>query len=334
MAETSFEKKTGRDSYFAALEREIQALLDPETGLLSEKFSQRVNCAICSADRPEKLFVKRGYTFVRCLECGHIYTNPQVLGAVVAETYRKSVANDLWIKVLLNKENQAWQIPYFESALDLLETHVEKGSLVDIGCSIGLFAKVAVKRGWNVIGLELNRRAAEYARGKGLDVREQFLEEAGFANASVDAITAFGVLEHLNDPRQLVNSAGALLRPGGVFMAISPNAFSLASMIMREKMPTFDGRNHLQYFTYDSFKRLFEQNSYEVRHLDTVLSALPNIHKCVQYRDPYGESAGLPESLPSHVRKLFSGRGRDQLEALINENHLGLRLRLLAGRAG
>lgn len=330
--EASFEEKTGRDKYFAELEREILELADPATGLLGEQFSCYVTCAICSADTHERLFVKRGYTFVRCRNCGHIYCNPQVRAEVVAETYRHSKANEYWIEVLLNSENQAWQIPYFESALDLMEAHTPRGRVLDVGCSVGLFMEVAQARGWQAVGLELGQKAYNYARGRGLDVRQQSLEEMPSDGESFEAVTAFSLMEHLNDPGSLVRAVRGWLKPGGVFAAISPNTYSLASMILREKMPTFDGRNHLQYYTVDSFRRLFEQNGYTVVHLDTVLTALPNIKKYIQYQDPYSEEA-QGEFLPSPLRAFFNGPRNQELESFIYQNHLGLRLRLIAKRA-
>jgi 2-polyprenyl-3-methyl-5-hydroxy-6-metoxy-1,4-benzoquinol methylase len=327
----SFEKRTGRDKYFAALEREILQLVDPATGLLSREFSRLVACSICQEDLPETLFVKRGYTFVRCQNCGHIYANPQVIPERVAETYRHSEANEYWTEVLLNTENQAWQIPYFNSLLDIVEAHAPAGKLLDVGCSVGLFMDAALLRGWQAIGLELGTRASEYARGKGLDVRQQFLEDVEFEEESFDSITALSLMEHLNDPVSFVQTAHRLLRTNGVFAAISPNTYSLASIILREKLPTFDGRNHLQYYTLNSFKRLFEQNGYRVVHLDTVLTALPNIKKYIQFKDPYGEES--PDDLmPSNLKDFFFGSQKEEFEAFIYRNHLGLRLRIVAQR--
>lgn len=329
----SFEKRTGRDRYFAALDREIAELLDPATGMLSAEYSLHVPCGVCGADCPERIFVKRGYTFVRCLACGHIYSNPQVKASVVAETYAHSEANELWTEVLLSPANQEWQIPYFEEALDIIERHADRGTALDVGCSIGLFMEVAVARGWSAVGLELGERAAAHALSRGLDVRRRFLHEADLEPASLDAITAFSLMEHLNDPNELVAQARGLLKPGGVFMAISPNAYSLASMMLREKMPTFDGRNHLQYYTPDSLRLLFERNGFEVVHLDTVLSALDNIRRYVDYQDPHGD-APLTTFPPPHVQALLAGDRRGEVEDFLSANDLGLRLRILARRPG
>ena len=326
----SFEKRTGRDKYFAALDREIRELLDPATGMLDARYARHVACAICGEDRPETLFVKRGYTFVRCTNCGQVYANPQVAPEKVAETYRHSEANDYWTEVLLNEENQAWQVPYFEEVLDLVERATGgAGRVLDVGSSIGLFMEVAQRRGWRAVGLELSEVAYNHATSRGLEVRRQFLEDVEGEDGRFDAITAFSLMEHLNDPAALVRTARRLLRPGGVFAAVSPNTYSLASMMLREKMPTFDGRNHLQYYNHETFQRLFATNGYEVVHADTVLTALPNIKKYVQYRDPHAESPG-PSMLPANVERFFDGEGRRALEEFIFRNHLGLRLRIVA----
>ena len=63
---TSLDKETGRDRYFAAKERELDELLDPETGLLSERFSRVIACPLCDGRSHTTLFVKRGYSSNDC----------------------------------------------------------------------------------------------------------------------------------------------------------------------------------------------------------------------------------------------------------------------------
>ena len=61
---TSLDRETGRDRYFAAKERELDELLDPDTGMLSERFARWIPCPLCGAAEHERLFLKRGYTIV------------------------------------------------------------------------------------------------------------------------------------------------------------------------------------------------------------------------------------------------------------------------------
>ena len=86
-----------RISYFAQQERELKRLIDPKTGLLSKKFSRIISCPSCKTKKYEKIFVKRGYTFVRCKKCGLVYTNPQVKNELVENFYsgKKSKAEKI-----------------------------------------------------------------------------------------------------------------------------------------------------------------------------------------------------------------------------------------------
>ena len=56
-----------RNKYFAELEKELQELIDPETGWLNLRYAELIPCPLCGAatGSHEKLFINNGYTFVR-----------------------------------------------------------------------------------------------------------------------------------------------------------------------------------------------------------------------------------------------------------------------------
>ena len=76
-----------RKKYFLQQEKELKSLLDKKTGLLSKNFSKKIPCPTCKSKDFEKIFIKRGYTFVRCSKCGLVYTNPQVQNKLVENSY-------------------------------------------------------------------------------------------------------------------------------------------------------------------------------------------------------------------------------------------------------
>jgi SAM-dependent methyltransferase len=55
--------------------------------------------------------------------------------------------------------------------------------------------------------------------------------EATFASSSFDAITCFHVLEHLHQPRQVLERVSNWLKPGGIFYAMMPNIDSAGAKI-------------------------------------------------------------------------------------------------------
>jgi hypothetical protein len=100
-------------------------------------------------------------------------------------------------------------------------------------------------------------------------------------------------------------------------------------MVIHQEAVTFDGRNHLLYFSTKTLTNLFEKLNIEVLLSDTVLTGAPNLWKYLQYNDPYSEGDGseyLPEKL-----KVFCDdvQGQKDIEAWILKMNLGLRLRLI-----
>ena len=107
--------------------------------------------------------------------------------------------------------------------LDLIERRFPRGRLLDVGCGHGLLMDEAQTRSWRVTGLELSRSSAAHARRLGLDVREQTIEDSGFAPESFDAIVAVDLIEHLHEPRDFVRRCAELLVPGGALLIATPD---------------------------------------------------------------------------------------------------------------
>lgn len=321
----SFDLETGRDRYFAALEREVAELVDPATGLLSEAFSRAIDCPLCSSPRHRRLFRKAGYTFVRCEDCGLVFSNPQVDEQRVVERYRKTPSADLWAEVLLSPRQQELDRAKFAAILDELEAYRGKGRLLDVGCSIGLFLDLARGRGWRTTGVELGARALGHARDElGLDVRDARVEEAGFADGSFDVVTILSVIEHVTDPRALVREAARLLVPAGALYVITPNVESLACRVLHERAATFDGRNHLVYFSPRTLADLLRREGFDIVETATTVTSLPPVLEWLAYEEPYAGADVSGDSLAAELA------GRGGLERLFAELGLGYKLHCLA----
>ncbi|MCK6585157.1 MAG: class I SAM-dependent methyltransferase [Anaerolineales bacterium] len=329
----NFDDATGRSKFFENVDKELNKLIDPATGRVKVELLEHVNCPVCDADSYDRLFVKQGFDFVRCRNCNLVYVNPRLLESATLAYYcdaadQQSMTD--WLSVLASPANQAWQVPYFQEAVDILANMIPaKSRILDIGCSIGLFMEVARKSGFECIGLEPEPKSREYAVQRGLDVRPELFKDAGFSANSFDAITMFGVMEHLSNPRKILVEVWDALKPGGVVMAVSPNVYSLANGTLHEQARTFTGRNHLSYFSRDTFSHLFERCGYEVVHLDTALTGLDAVLNHWQFNNPH---SGLSlELLPPKMRQLLQNpEGRAEFEKLIRDWDMGLRLRLVA----
>jgi SAM-dependent methyltransferase len=327
---TSLNKETGRDRYFAAKERELDQLLDPETGLVSERFARSIACPVCGRERHTLLFVKRGYPIVRCDDCTVVFANPQVDEKLVLAEYRAAgeSANDLWVDVLTSPRQLELDRAKFAEMLNELEPYRGEGRLLDVGTSIGLFLDLARQRGWSGIGTEFGARALAHARDElGLEVYDRPLSELGLEPASFDVVTLNSVLEHVNRPLELLGEVRGLLRPGGALYLIVPNVDSLACRVLHERAATFDGRNHLLYFSPATLRDALARSGFDIVETHTRVSSLDPVLEWLGYRQPYSDAELEADSLAATVRDR-----RAEVERLIEELQLGYKLHCLAVR--
>lgn len=111
--------------------------------------------------------------------------------------------------------------------------------LLDFGCGGGIFSEAAARAGAKVIACDISsgaiaaakKHAAENGAGMNIEYREGGIDlsEAG----QYDALSCFEMLEHADDPAQVVADAAAMLKPGGaaVFSTINKTLRAFALMI-------------------------------------------------------------------------------------------------------
>ena len=327
---TTLDRETGRDRYFEALERELDLLLDPATGRVSERFARAIPCPLCGGGRHAELFVKRGYPIVRCEDCALVHANPQVDEQLVLAEYRAGgeSANDLWIDVLTSPRQLELDREKFAEILDELEPYRGGGRLLDVGTSIGLFLHLARERGWDGVGTEFGARALAYARDElGLEVYDRPLAELGLEPASFDVVALNSVLEHVNRPLELLAEIRPLLRPGGALRLIVPNVDSLACRVLHEHAATFDGRNHLIYFSDATLRDALGRSGFETVETHTRVSALDAVLEHLAYREPHSGADLGGDALAAVVRAR-----RGEVDRLLEELGLGYKLHCLAVR--
>jgi SAM-dependent methyltransferase len=115
-----------------------------------------------------------------------------------------------------------------ERYLDLLAANPP---VVDVGCGRAELVGLLAARGVEAIGVDTDPSMVAEARARGLDVRlvdgGSFLR--GRPPGSLGAIIATHVVEHLElaDLVELLELSATRLRPGGVFIAETPNPTSL-----------------------------------------------------------------------------------------------------------
>lgn len=107
----------------------------------------------------------------------------------------------------------------FRNRTGLDESSLNGQLLLDGGCGMGRYSRIAAELGARVVGMDLSqavRAARELSQGPGiLGFTRGDLLRTPFRPGSFDQIVSLGVLDHTPDPRAAFLELARLLRPGG-----------------------------------------------------------------------------------------------------------------------
>jgi SAM-dependent methyltransferase len=143
---------------------------------------------------------------------------------------------------------------------DLRSVH---GKVLDVGCGAGSVAK-AVKRerpDLEVFGCDMSQSALAVAGADagGVDFKPATAERLPFSDGEMDFVWIFDVLEHVDDPTQVLCEVARVLRPGGGFHIVLPlegQPWTLYRLVGCGTRWTAKVRHggHIQVFSADRFR--------------------------------------------------------------------------------
>lgn len=218
-----------------------------------------------------------GIKVIDCDRCGYRHVHPFPTKEDFTKTYENDYYETVWPDYFKNfEQDKDWWFQCYNERYDVFESVLGPGrhQLLDVGSGPGFFLRVGGERGWNVLGIEPSKAASEYSRQFGFEVRREFFGPGTVDLPQCDAIHLSEVLEHIEDPKEMLGAALKHLRPGGVLSIIVPNDFSpfqRALVALGKQKPWWIApHHHLNYFTIESLKQLVESLGMSVHHVTTT----------------------------------------------------------------
>jgi SAM-dependent methyltransferase len=143
------------------------------------------------------------------------------------------------------------------------------GTILDLGCSSGSFLASLKKPDWIPFGIEMSEDVAQFARKRsGAEVFVGDILQARFQEGSFDVITCFDVLEHVYEPRKVLERVYHWLKPGGIFYILVPNIESGEARLFGSYWYGLELPRHLSHFSPTSLGRLAESVGFRSASVD------------------------------------------------------------------
>ncbi len=207
-------------------------------------------CLICSAQ--VNFFASTGNLKIyKCPNCGFGFTDQ--LQVNKGDYHRDEVyiqEGDLFRNI-------------FQKRVDIINRFAEKGKVLEVGCSTGLMLSLFQKKGWEVTGVEVSKKAAAVAKKKGLEIITTPFEDIDF-NQKFDVVIFNHTLEHLKDPVSALQKAAKLLTNRGVLYIDLPNFSSFSANLQNVDWPLLLPNEHMWHFTFDSLNILLKKNGFKI----------------------------------------------------------------------
>lgn len=216
------------------------------------------SCRICSSPDLQLHFGVRTSLLDRCDSCGFVQVRDQPsaeeLRALYADAYFKRGKYD----------DEFAQRKESERRISLLARAGVRpgGRVLDAGCATGDFLAVGAHH-YEMWGLDVSAYATDVARTKYPEGASRiftgFIEDQHFEPNFFDAIVLWDVVEHLWDPRGVLERLVGHLRPGGSLVLSTPDIGALTARLMRRRWAFMTPPEHLGFFSQSSLGELLER---------------------------------------------------------------------------
>lgn len=216
-------------------------------------------CPICTNKKTEFFHTVNHFSYYRCNNCTTLSLYPQPSKKDIDEYYKKNFVYSA------GEANESQIRRRAKKVLHKLKGMNPSGrTLLDIGSGYGFFLDEAKKSNLDIIGIEpskeLYKNSIKFTRNITF---EDFNREN--KNKKYDFISLIHVIEHVDNPREMLQKASFLLTKGGILYIETPNLNSHLFHEEKYQYTFLTPPDHIWIFSFKSFEYLLrEGNGIEV----------------------------------------------------------------------
>ena len=178
------------------------------------------------------------------------------------------------MKMMKNNNFNPSYIGMRNDILDLIPDNVNKA--LDIGCSTGALGEKIKKRNRaEVVGIEIDEQMAKVAKGKLERVIIGDVERINLADHLAlnyfDCIIFADILEHLENPWDVLKNVKSFLDDEGIIIASIPNVrhyTTIINLVIKGYWPYRErgihDKNHLRFFALKNIREMFQNAGFKI----------------------------------------------------------------------
>jgi 2-polyprenyl-3-methyl-5-hydroxy-6-metoxy-1,4-benzoquinol methylase len=283
--------------------------------MLNEKISE---CLICGSPDVKPLAGYEKDYLVRCASCSFVFSGVKPTKKELDKTYAAyNYENSSDTELTTEKK---------KVLIDQLMSLREVKNVLDVACGSGEYLRQFKARGCNVFGTEYDSRQEEIARMKGITMLS-----GGIIPIKPDNIEGFDlvifteIIEHVNNPREIVDNIRAIMSEGGILYITTPNFSSIDRLILGNKWSMICYPEHISYYSTKTIDALLTGLGFERITLKTENIS---IYRVVQSLQLAGVLGG-----PVHGRGHLADRLSDRAQLFTNKYWVGKTIRSLLNSA-
>ena len=234
-------------------------------------------CPSCNSDSiinhlitHDYMLTQESFAIQKCNNCNLLFTNPRPTTEKIGSYYKsddyishsnKAINPIQWIYKIVRNIT-------IRQKYKLIKKYSSFESLLDYGCGTAHFIDYVNQKGIKVVGIEPDEDARKIATSNNKEILENIKQLS--PKSKFDVITLFHVLEHVHQPKELLQTLKTHLTKNGILIIAVPNPNSYDAKIYQEFWAAWDVPRHLFHFTKKSFEYLIKESGYKLKDIQPM----------------------------------------------------------------
>lgn len=241
-------------------------------------------CCVCDHENASKVGAGSDFEYrtsddlfnaMQCQSCGLIYLNPRPDVSEFATIYPSNYhafdfsEENFGIVHKIRSRLEANRVLSWCKGLP------EDARILDVGCGDGFHLELLKKYGsksWRLEGIDLDERAVEMAKKRGLNARLGTIQDIEESNLYDFAFTV-QTIEHVEQPDEFLRSIKRVLKPGGKLVIVTDNTDSYDFKIFKKShWGGYHFPRHWNLFNRKNLTKLAEKVGFKTEKITTQVS--------------------------------------------------------------